>query len=562
MMLKDILKREKGFYILYLVSLLLDVCTSLWIANLLQRITDAILEANRDKILSLILESGILLIAIMMISIMAMISESKYKKNTIISYRKIVFHNLVNKRFSEFEKSKTSQYLSGVTNDVQSIEENYLLSSATICSTIFMSIGAIALMIHYSLLLTFVTIVLMMIPIIISITWGKKVENQERNISQANSFLVSKISNYLQGIQVIKSFQSENHVEQLFNDVNKETENEKYKRKIILGSIETIASCGGFVAQIGVFLFGAYLSIYQKSVTAGMLMAFVNLVGSVISPISKVPVLLANRKGAAALIDKMQKEIGVEHAENTQTQRCEEFQWPIRLNSISFGYTQEQPILSNISFQLEKGKKYALLGNSGSGKSTLLELIMGTLIPNSGELRLGNVNYCDVSQTSMLNAVSYILQSAFLFDGTLKHNITMFKDYDEELVLDAIEKAGLLEFYRLHGGDYILKPEDENISGGEKQRISIARAILKKSELIIGDEITSSLDINTSQAIFNTITGLSDVTVLLVTHNLDENVLSLFDELIVIKNGKVEEIGDYETLINKRGYLYYMKTLN
>lgn len=490
MMLKDILKREKGFYILYLVSLLLDVCTSLWIANLLQRITDAILEANRDKILSLILESGILLIAIMMISIMAMISESKYKKNTIISYRKIVFHNLVNKRFSEFEKSKTSQYLSGVTNDVQSIEENYLLSSATICSTIFMSIGAIALMIHYSLLLTFVTIVLMMIPIIISITWGKKVENQERNISQANSFLVSKISNYLQGIQVIKSFQSENHVEQLFNDVNKETENEKYKRKIILGSIETIASCGGFVAQIGVFLFGAYLSIYQKSVTAGMLMAFVNLVGSVISPISKVPVLLANRKGAAALIDKMQKEIGVEHAENTETQRCEEFQWPIRLNSISFGYTQEQPILSNISFQLEKGKKYALLGNSGSGKSTLLELIMGTLIPNSGELRLGNVNYCDVSQTSMLNAVSYILQSAFLFDGTLKHNITMFKDYDEELVLDAIEKAGLLEFYRLHGGDYILKSEDENISGGEKQRISIARAILKKSELIIGDEIT------------------------------------------------------------------------
>ena len=176
MMLKDILKREKGFYILYLVSLLLDVCTSLWIANLLQRITDAILEANRVKILSLILESGILLIAIMMISIMAMISESKYKKNTIISYRKIVFHNLVNKRFSEFEKSKTSQYLSGVTNDVQSIEENYLLSSATICSTIFMSIGAIALMIHYSLLLTFVTIVLMMIPIIISITWGKRLK--------------------------------------------------------------------------------------------------------------------------------------------------------------------------------------------------------------------------------------------------------------------------------------------------------------------------------------------------------------------------------------------------
>lgn len=561
MSLKNIIKREKIWYSIYSISLLIDCCINIWIANLLQRITDAILKANKKTIRYLLVESGILLIFIIAISTLAFVSEAKYKKTTLIKYRKYVFEKLISKDICNFEKSKTSQYVSGLTNDLQIIEEKYLLSSAAICSTLFMSIGAIALMIHYSLLLTVVAMLFMTIPIFISLMFGNRIEEQERNISETNSFLVKKMSNFLQGIQVVKSFQSEKEVEELFNDVNSKTENEKYKRKIILGSIQTISSSGSFIAQIGVFLFGAYLSITQKSVTAGMLMAFVNLMGTVISPISKVPVLVASRRGAYALIDKMQQEIEQLSEGESKGNLSQEFRWPISLNQVSFGYTKEHNTLSNISFTLEKGKKYAVIGNSGSGKSTLLELIMGILTPDSGEILLGNCDYNSISNNMLLQKIAYIQQSVFLFDGTLKDNITLFKEYDEYLVLDAIKKAGLYYFYELHGEDYILNPDDENISGGEKQRISIARAILKKSELIIGDEITSSLDNNTGDAIFETITELPDVTKILVTHNLDENVLTLFDFIIVIKNGKIEEMGDYNSLMNKKGYLYSMKTI-
>ncbi|MCR5255493.1 MAG: ABC transporter ATP-binding protein/permease [Acetatifactor sp.] len=562
MNLIKIIRQEKMWYSLYLFSLLSDCFANIWIANLLKKITDTILAADATKILTLFFEALCLLFFFIIISILSFVAEAKYKKNISSKYRKTVFQALIQKDIHCFEKGKTSQYLSGLTNDLQTIEEKYMLNSAAILQTIFMAVGAFILMIHYSFTLTMAAIIMLLIPIIISVLFSSKIAVQESNISKANSILVKKISNYLQGIQVIKSFQSENEVVTLFNSANQSTETEKYNRRLILGRIQTLSSAGGFITQIGVFLFGAYLSITQKNVTAGILLAFVNLMGTVVSPISKIPVLIANRKGALSLIKKMQNEIAPPNKGIVESIDKHSICWPIQFDHVTFNYSDIQETLSDISLQFEKGKKYAIVGYSGSGKSTLLELLLGIITPNSGNISFGCKSSNTLSSKVLLDNAAYIQQNVFLFDGTLVENITMYKSYDNKEVLDAIRKSGLEDFYKLHGSDYILNPEDENLSGGEKQRISIARAILKKSELIVGDEITSSLDKTTSESIFATLTQIPNVTKVIVTHNLDEDILKLFDTIVVLKDGKIKESGDYHSLMDKKGYLYSMKTIN
>ena len=221
-----------------------------------------------------------------------------------------------------------------------------------------------------------------------------------------------------------------------------------------------------------------------------------------------------------------------------------------------------QKALDDVSLNLRDNEFVAILGPSGSGKTTLLNLLMQTYENYFGSIQYDGVELKRISSDSLLRAVSLVQQNVFVFNDTVYNNITLYKHFPEQDVMSAMEQAGLSEFVRSHGKDYVCGENGSALSGGEKQRISIARALLRKTKVLLMDEATAALDEITANEIMSSILSVEDLTSIVVTHKLDENVLKRYDRIIALHNGKVEECGTFEKLLEKKGYFYSLYTVS
>ncbi|MDY6227662.1 MAG: ATP-binding cassette domain-containing protein [Clostridium sp.] len=204
----------------------------------------------------------------------------------------------------------------------------------------------------------------------------------------------------------------------------------------------------------------------------------------------------------------------------------------------------------------EKGKSYAVVGSSGSGKSTLLRLLLGFFKNYEGIVYVDNNNLKDISLDSLYDVVSVIQQNVFLFNRSIKDNITMFKEFNINKVERAINISGLSNLISDKGLDYKCGEEGSNLSGGEKQRISIARCLLRETPILLMDEATAALDNQIAFQVENDILSISGLTRIIVTYKLEETLLDKYDEIVVLKEGQVEEKGTFKELMELRGYFY------
>lgn len=275
----------------------------------------------------------------------------------------------------------------------------------------------------------------------------------------------------------------------------------------------------------------------------------------VISPIGEVPQILANRKAALALVDKLALALS-EQVEQKGVLVGQTLNKGIELDNVSFGYDEEKTVLKNISIQYEAGKSYALVGGSGSGKSTLLNLLMGSYFNYQGEIRYDGQELKQINLDSLYDLVSIIQQNVFVFDSSVRNNITMFKEFNEDRIQCVINQAGLTELIAQKGMDYACGENGSGLSGGERQRISIARCLLKGSSVMLVDEATAALDSKTAVAITNSILEIEGLTRIIVTHRLEESILRKYDKIFVLQNGNLIEQGAFDELMKEKGYFY------
>jgi len=288
---------------------------------------------------------------------------------------------------------------------------------------------------------------------------------------------------------------------------------------------------------------------------------FVNLMNFVIQPIAEVPGLLANRKAAIGLIDKLADSLSSNVRDSGRSIE-NKLDHSIRLENVSFSYDQEKVILQDINLKLEKGKSYAIVGGSGSGKSTLLNLLMAANSNYSGHIYYDDVELRDISSESLYDLVSIIQQNVFVFNSTIEDNITMFSEFKREEIDHAIKLSGLSTLIEQKGKDYLCGENGSGLSGGEKQRISIARSLLRRTPVLFVDEATSSLDVETAFGVTNSILDLEGLTKVMVTHTLDEAILRRCDAIITLKSGTVKEIGSFDELMKDKGYFYSLFTVS
>ena len=482
-------------------------------------------------------------------------------RRAMMQYKNLAFDKLMDKGISTFRDESTATYLSALTNDATSIETNYLSQLLSLFTMSVMFFGSVTLMIWYSPLLTAIAVGVTILPLIASIITGKRMVGAEKKVSDQNKNFTAVLTDCLSGFSVIKSFKAEKEIFKMFAAENKALESSKFSKERIKTIVGMIGSMAGMLAQSGVFVAGTYLILSGYDLTTGTVMMFVNLMNFMIQPMAALPGLLAGRKAAIGLIQKLSDALS-QNNESTGTEEIAAVNKTIVLENVSFGYDDEKEILHGISATFDAGKAYAVVGASGSGKSTLLNLLMASTANYKGNILVDGKNRKNIKAESLYECISVIQQNVFVFNSSIRDNVTMFRDFPKTELDEAIEHAHLDELIKRRGEETLCGENGCGLSGGEKQRISIARSLLKKSSVLLADEATAALDAKTAWQVSNDILDLKGITRIVVTHSLEEGLLKRYDGILVLKEGKVEEFGTFDELMDANGYFHALYTVS
>lgn len=494
------------------------------------------------------------------LSLLNYASQPRFLERAMRQYKDFAFKKLTEKNISSFRDESAAGYLSALTNDAASIETNYLAQMLAMITKAVTFIGALLLMCRYSLLMTAIAAGLTVLPLIASLLTGNRLQAVESRVSERNGEFTAALSDCLAGFTVVKNFRAEREIFRLFAQSNKALEHEKFTGRRIKMLVGMIGAVTGIFAQLGVFIAGVYLSMKGGSMTPGAVVLFVNLMNFIISPIAELPGLLACRKAALGLVDKLAA--ALERSSSREgSETLNRLEHGIRLENVSFAYEPGKTVLHGINAEFEAGRAYALVGGSGSGKSTLLNLLMAAETNYSGHIFADGIELSDISTESLYGTMAAIQQNVFVFNASIKDNVSMFRDFPKTEMDEAIARAHLGALIRERGEDYLCGENGSGLSGGEKQRISIARSLLKKSSVLLADEVTAALDAQTAHRVSSDILDLQGITRIVVTHTLEESLLRRYDKIFVLRGGRIEEAGSFADLMANKGYFYALFTV-
>ena len=552
--LKEIVCQSRKWLVMAGIAMLILSIYNIVISWLLQTIIDIV---SGDSSMT-ILQVGIIAMITFLIFIAAYViyrvARPKYLYQAMLCYKQKIFCKMIDKNLSSFRKENTSQYLSMYTNDAKMIEMYYFDSVLEMMDLTVSFVGALLLMLWYSPILTVFGLILSVLPIAASLPIANKMAEAERKVSDGNGEFVSIVRDILQGFPVIKSFQAEKEMKKNFFRENERMEHLKYQSRYIEESINLWGTAASVMMRLGIFLIGAWMSVSGYGVTPGIVLVFLQLMNYVISPIERIPSILAKRKAAIGLIEKMLVSVQI-NQEQMKENKIGMLKKGISLKDVSVSIGNKN-VLHHLNFEFEIGKKYAVVGSSGAGKSTLINTIMGGFSPVQGEVLFDGIDSREIQPESLFQVMALVQQSVFVFRDTIRNNITLFKEFDEEKVKKAADQAGLRELIDKRGLNDSCGENGNKLSGGERQRIAIARALLRGSQVLLLDEATAALDNQTSYAVIDAVLSMKEMTEIIVTHRLEEKLLYQYDEILVMHAGEIVEKGTFQELMQKKGFFY------
>ena len=488
-------------------------------------------------------------------------SEPRFIEKAMRQYKDFAFQKLTEKSISSFRAESTAAYLSALTNDAASIEADDLSQLLSVIMKAVTFFGALAMMLWYSPLMTAIAAGVTVLPLIPSVLTGGQLQAAEKRVSDPNRDFTAALSDCLGGFSVVKTFRAEKEIFRLFAESNRALEQEKFSRRRLKALVGMIGATTGIIAQLGVFLAGAYLALSGRGLTAGAVILFVNLMNFMIEPVAELPALLAARKAARGLIVKLADALEQDETQPDGVQ-ITPLTRELRLENVRFSYDGETEILRGVRAVFEAGKAYAVVGASGSGKSTLLNLLTSPGMAYEGSILLDGTELRTASPESLYETVSLIQQNVFVFNASIRDNITMFRSFPSAELAQAVRRAQLESLLADRGEGYLCGENGSGLSGGEKQRISIARSLLKHASVLLADEATAALDAQTAHQVTDDILSLTGVTRIVVTHTLEQAALRRYDGILVLKDGRIAESGSFDELMEQKGYFYALYTVS
>ena len=560
--LRELFRGNKFNLAMTVIAALFGAAAELVISWLIKEVADLIAGSSAYGFGALLIIAGVGFALLGIAWILDRQFLSAFRAKAILQYRAYAFERLMEKGIQAFSGENTSLYISALSNDVNTIETDFVGKLQSTITVGVSFVGALGLMLWYSPLLTLVAIGFSLLPILVSIALGNKAAAAEKKVSDKKESYTGMLKDALSGFSVIKSFKAEKNLSRVHGESNEGVADASKKRTVVNVTVTYASEIAGALLQFGVFFVAAAFVLAGKAgITTGTALVFVQLLNYVLAPIQAFPAFFAGAKASFGLIDKLAGALDQNVPDEGEPipPRLTE---GISVRDLAFSYEEGKPVLQDVDMELRAGGCYALVGGSGSGKSTILNLLMASSKSYQGQILYDGKELKTVSAGSLYDLVSIIQQNVFVFNSTIRDNITMFSQFPEEEVDRAVRLSGLKKLIDEKGADYLCGENGSGLSGGERQRISIARALLRKTPVLFVDEATASLDAETSFEVLDAILKLDGYTRVIVTHDLDENILRRCTGLFALKNGKVSEQGSFDALMAQKGYFYSLFTVS
>lgn len=549
----------KRYKLLLFITILFTTISSLsyvFIAILLQQVMDIVDMGDMEGFIRILLFSLSYFALMGVFMYLQSLFSKKFVCKIMKDIRSKTFIGIERHTIEEYSKNHTADYLSAITNDVKMIEDNYLLPLLQVIQYTIIFIASLAVMIYFDIIVTICVIISIAIMLIVPSLFGGVLSKRQDKYSDMLSSFTNHVKDLLSGFEVIKSYRMKKYVLARFERSNEDTIKAKYSVDKAIAANEAVSMVLALLVQVVVVFLSAYFIIIGR-ISAGALLGMVQVSSNLANPLliifSNIPKIKSINPIAQKLNDLsnfVERDAGIKKAPA--------FNEAIYVEDLYFSYDKKNNVINGISLSIEKGKKYAFVGKSGCGKSTLIKLIAGYYSDFTGNVQYDSDNLSTLDIDKITGLSSIIHQNVYMFDESIFDNICLHEDYSENELQSVLSESGLSSFIKQvpNGLKYRVGENGDNLSGGQKQRIAVARALIRKKTLLILDEGTSAIDMQTAYDIESRLLAISDLTLLTITHNMSKDILELYDEIVFMADGKIIEQGTFETLISRHTAFY------
>lgn len=555
-MKKYIFKNKSILLVTILSGIIFSVGSTL-IALILKEVIDIAIAGDMDQFFSSILQTLIYLVIISIFYWLYSTFSKKFICKVTTQLRNDAFKGIFKKNISDFNAVNSADYLSALTNDVKNIEENYLLPFLLCLQNIIVFITSFIVMIYLSPLVTLCLFATTFLLIAIPSLFNKAIQKKQDAFSKKQSQLTVAIKDFLSGFEVIRSYKMNSHIVSDFEEKNNTVYTAKYSLDKILASVEALSTLLGVAVQCSVLFVSAYLIITGK-ITAGALVGLVQVSGTIVMPIQILSQNIPKIGGSKPIAQRLNSFINYHDSTFIGTV-TPTFHDDITVRNLRFGYgeNEKDEAIKGINFTFERGKKYAIVGKSGCGKTTLINLLTGYYAGFKGEILYDGTDMQKLDIEKLNEMSSVIHQNVYMFDESIKDNICLHKTTSQSDLQKSLNMSGVEMFLGNEKNlDTLVGENGNNLSGGQRQRVAVARALVQRKSILILDEGTSAVDMQTAYDIESQLLKINDLTLITITHSLNSDLLTDYDSIVFMEDGLVLESGSFDNLVNAKNAFY------
>ena len=455
-----------------------------------------------------------------------------------------------------FDKKTHGEVLSIITNDIDTMSQSLNQSATQIVTSITTLIGILIMMLSINVTMTIVALLILPIASLITLFIVKHSQKYFAKQQEYLGHVNGKIEEMFSGQNVIKVFNAEEKVLKEFEKDNKYLSSVGWKSQFFSGMMHPIMNFIGNLGYVCIAILGGYFTILGK-ITVGNIQSFISYTKNFANPIAQIAqvsnmiqaMIAASERVFEFLEEKEEKEV-------SNPREVGNILGNVKFNHVRFGYNDDQIIIKDFSANVKKGQKIAIVGPTGAGKTTMVKLLMRFYNVNSGEILVDGINVNEFKRSDLRHIFGMVLQDTWLFSGTIMENLRYGKlDATDDEVIEAAKKAHVHHFIQTLPDSYNMELNEEtnNVSQGQKQLLTIARAILANPKVLILDEATSSVDTRTEILIQKAMDELmKGRTSFIIAHRL--STIKDADLILVMNNGDIVEQGNHEELLKKNGF--------
>ena len=558
----SIIKDYRNSYILIILFCLLAAIFSSLAPYFLGYATDSLYESLKLNIdFNVVYIVKILLIVLSCYIIDAVCTymksylSSKVGQEIGYDLRRKLINKINVTKLRTLDSMKKGDIISKITNDVERLTDNITEIIPELVYNVSLIIGVVIMMFILDVKLALITIIAIpityfLLSIVVKRT-QKYFELNQSAIGNVNSFVEETVTNN----DVIKSFNKEKYFNKRFDKVSHELSEYGFKSSFYSSLAVPFNKLIGNLNYIVIVCIGS-INVIKGNMRLGAIQSFIQYMKDFNRPMNVIAQVAANLQMAIASVDRINEVLSLPEEENGNIKEFT-FNNSIEFRNVTFGYTEDKKVLRNLNLKINKGEKVALVGKTGAGKTTIVNLLMNFHKQYEGQIFIDGVDIRDIDYTEYRKNIGMVLQDTWLFEGTIRENIIFDEKMDDESLNKILSKSKILHMIDgLPGGlNFIINEETNNMSAGEKQLFTIARALVSDPEILILDEATSNVDTRLEYIINKSMNNLTkNKTSIVIAHRLSTIVSS--DKIIVIKNGQVLESGNHQELLNNKGYYY------